>query len=234
MLARPARLGSVRLVAVDGSSGSGKTTFAAALADAVARCAGGTVVRPARTSVSDPARDAGLAVPFAPGSPVPDRPALDLSALDLSALDLTGPDSPAPGPLVAVVSTDLLATWQEPLQWWPLVEEHLLSPLADGRAAQLPVLRWVSGHPRPGGLLHVPVIDVLILEGVSAGRAAVTDRLSALIWVEVPDPVLRLERAVQRDGEPMREYLRRWQFQEAEHFAADGTAARADLVIHPS
>lgn len=138
------------------------------------------------------------------------------------------------GPTVAVVSTDLLATWQQPLQWWPLVEEHLLGPLSGGRVAHLPVRRWVSGHPRPGGLLHVPVVDVLILEGVSAGRASVTDRLSALIWVEVPDPAQRLERAVQRDGESMRKYLRRWQQQEAEHFAVDGTAARADLVIRPS
>jgi uridine kinase len=42
VLARPARLGSVRLVAVDGPSGGGKSTFAARLAGAV-RAAGASV-----------------------------------------------------------------------------------------------------------------------------------------------------------------------------------------------
>ncbi|GIJ27565.1 hypothetical protein Vqi01_27270 [Micromonospora qiuiae] len=40
VLARPARLGRTRLVAVDGPSGAGKTVFAARLADALARLGG--------------------------------------------------------------------------------------------------------------------------------------------------------------------------------------------------
>jgi hypothetical protein len=67
---------------------------------------------------------------------------------------------------------------------------------------------------------------------VSAARAAVTNRLSVAVWVEVLDRAVRLERAVARDGEATRPYLVRWQAQEAEHFASDGTKARADVVIH--
>lgn len=136
-------------------------------------------------------------------------------------------------PEVRVVSTDLLATWEDPLGWWPILEEHLLAPIARGHAARMPVVAWVSGVPRPGGVLDVPPTDVLVLEGVSAGRAAVSSRLTALIWVEVTEASDRLERAVARDGELMRPYLERWQHDEAAHFERDGTRLRADIVIHP-
>jgi uridine kinase len=105
--------------------------------------------------------------------------------------------------------------------------------LAAGVAADLPVVQWISGNPRPGGSVHVPPVDVLVLEGVSSGRAAVTDRLTVLVWVEVPDPTQRLERAVGRDGEAMRAFLARWQHDEDVHFRSDGTRGRADVVITP-
>jgi uridine kinase len=203
-------LGPTQLVAVDGPSGSGKTYLAPPLAAAIADLIGGRVIRPERTAGSQPAPDAG---------PAP--------------RDSSPPDRAHAGPLVAVLSTDLLATWEHPLDWWPLLEQHLLSPLGAGLAADLPVVQWVSGHPRPGGSVHLPPVDVLVLEGVSAGRSAVTGRLSALVWVEVPDRAERLERAVGRDGEAMRPFLQRWQSDEQAHFAADGTRDRADVLIAP-
>lgn len=210
-LARPARLGSTRLVAVDGPSGSGKTSLAQPLARAFAEGIGGDVVRPERR-VGARAGAAGGDSPAAASYSIPSREAR---------------------PLVTVVSTDLLATWQHPLDWWPTLEKHLLAPLAAGLAAAMPVLKWVSGNPRPGGVIIVPPVDVLVLEGVSSGRRAVADRLSALAWVEIADRGARLERAVARDGEPMRPFLARWQRDEDAHFAADGTRARADVVIVP-
>ncbi len=95
------------------------------------------------------------------------------------------------------------------------------------------MLEWVSGNPRPGGSITVPPVDVLVLEGVSSGRCAIADRLSALVWVEIADRAARLERAVARDGESMRSFLARWQLDEDAHFTADGTRARADVVIAP-
>jgi uridine kinase len=219
-LARPPLLGSVRLIAVDGPSGSGKTTLAAVLADRIAALAGGRVVRPARSKG-----------PTAEAVARPDRPRTALSDLDR---DPTHQETPHLSvPTVAVVSTDLLATWEEPLSWWPILEADLLEPLASGRQAILHVVQWISGKPRPGGHIVVPVVDVLVLEGVSAARNAVTNRLSVAVWVEVLDQAVRLERAVARDGEATRPYLFRWQKQEAEHFASDGTRVRADVVIHP-
>jgi hypothetical protein len=74
---------------------------------------------------------------------------------------------------------------------------------------------------------------MLILEGVSAGRWTLADRITTLVWVEIADRALRLERAVARDGESSRRHLQRWQDQEDAHFAADGTKLRADLVVRP-
>ena len=212
VVARPARLGGTRLVAVDGPSGSGKTSLAAPLAAAIAALVGGDVISLRRTSGES--RVGSGRHPSESSSP---------------------PPMPDPGSRkrIAVVSTDLLATWEHPLGWWPLLQDHLLEPLASGIAADLPVVQWISGNPRPGGSVHVPPVDVLVLEGVSSGRAAVTDRLTALVWVEVPGPARRLERAVKRDGEEMRPYLARWQHDEDAHFRADGTRGRADVVITP-
>ena len=134
-------------------------------------------------------------------------------------------------PTVRVVSTDLLATWDDPFGWWSVLDSCLLMPLAAGHPADLPFARWVQGRPEPGGTVRVPVVDVLVLEGVSSGRSAVRDRLSALVWLEVPSRAERLERAVARDGEESRPFLIRWQQDEEAHFAADRTADRADVVV---
>ncbi len=228
---RPARLGATRLVAVDGPSGSGKTSLAAPLAAAIAERLGGRVIRPSRRGDEVPRTDPegdGERVRAGRGPAAAHRGDPGDSG---SHGDGTGGDG---SPLIAVVSTDLLATWEEPLGWWPILDEHLLTPLAAGRIATMPVVQWVSGNPRPGGSIAVPPVDVLVLEGVSSGRAAVIDRMSALVWVEVPDAAVRLERAVARDGEGMRPFLVRWQIDEQAHFAADGTRTRADVVIDPT
>lgn len=218
-ISRPARLGATRLIAIDGPSGSGKTTFAAPLAAALARAIGGDVIVPTRRS--------GVAEHCAPRPAAPAGGAVDSGIAQ-------GPVSGNDMPPVAVVSTDLLATWEHPLDWWPLLEENLLAPIARGETAVLPVIEWVSGNPRPGGAVAVPPVEVLVLEGVSAGRRAIADRLTALVWVEVADAARRLERAVGRDGEAMRPFLVRWQGDEQRHFADEGTRSRADIVIDPA
>jgi len=226
-LVRSARLGSTRLVAVDGPSGSGKTSLAGPLADAIAGAIGGVVIQPRRIGGqgSVDARE-GAGAGADGGAAVANGAHPGTSSYSVR--------EPIPSvPRVAVVSTDLLATWEHPLDWWAVMEEFLLAPLATGGIAKMPVMQWVSGNPRPGGSIVVPPVDVLILEGVSSGRSAVAGRLSALVWVEVPGAAERLERAVARDGEAMRPFLARWQVDEAAHFAADGTRGRADVVIDP-
>jgi hypothetical protein len=77
----------------------------------------------------------------------------------------------------------------------------------------------------------VPVPDVLVLEGVTCGRAAIRAELSLLVWVEAPGPV-RLARGLDRDGPALRPDWLRWMAEEAQHFARDRTADYADIRVN--
>jgi hypothetical protein len=169
----PPRLGTVRLVAIDGPSGSGKSMLA-------------------------------------------DRVVAGLRAAGYS----TG-----------LVRTDHFATWDDPVSWWPRLVDGVLRPLAGGRPGHYRAIQWVDGQPRPGPDITVEVPDVLVLEGVSAGRRSVRSWLSGLIWCAHPDPAERLERAVARDGEQCREPLRAWQRFEFGWFAVDDPRSAADVHI---
>ncbi|OLT45403.1 hypothetical protein BJF85_19310 [Saccharomonospora sp. CUA-673] len=158
------RLGAVRLLAIDGRSGAGKTRLAAEIVDV-------------------------------------------LTARHVDT---------------ALVSTDDFATWDEPVSWWPRLATGVLTPLAAGRPGRYRRTEWApDGRPHLGAWVDVPVPDVLVLEGVSAGRRSVRDVVSLLCWLEVGDPRVRLERAVARDGEWSRPHLRRWQRFESGWFAVD-------------
>jgi hypothetical protein len=78
----------------------------------------------------------------------------------------------------------------------------------------------------------VPVAapDVLLLEGVTAARAAARQRLTLSVFVAAPAE-LRLRRGIERDGEALRPHWLRWQADEERHFAADGTLDAVDLVV---
>lgn len=173
LLAAPARLGDVRVLAIDGPSGTGKTTFAAAVAGELRARGGNTVVVP----------------------------------------------------------TDHFATWDDPVSWWPRLADGVLTPLSGGVPGGYRAVDWSSGQPRPGRWIHVPVPAVLLLEGVSAGRASVRPLLSLLCWMCGPDEGARLDKAVARDGEADRAHLRAWQDFERGWFAIDDTANRAKSHI---
>jgi hypothetical protein len=69
----------------------------------------------------------------------------------------------------------------------------------------------------------VDVPEVLVLEGVSSGRASVRPSLSYLCWLDGPEAATRLERAVARDGEASRHLLGLWQAFERGWFEVDRT-----------
>jgi hypothetical protein len=125
----------------------------------------------------------------------------------------------AAGVRVVVVPTDHFATWADPVAWWPRLVAGVLLPLRDGRAGAYRRMDWSGGVPRLGDVVRVPVPDVLVVEGMSAGRASVRARLTVLAWVELPDAGQRLARAVARDGEHSRARLAAWQRFERGWFA---------------
>ncbi|MDQ3577345.1 MAG: uridine kinase [Actinomycetota bacterium] len=131
----------------------------------------------------------------------------------------------------ALVSTDDFATWADPVAWWPRLVDGVLAPAAAGRHGRYRRMDWSDGPPRLGESVTVDIADVMIIEGVSAGRRAVSRSLSVLVWVEMPDSSARLERAVTRDGEANRAELARWQTFENGWFAVDGARDRASVRV---
>jgi len=139
-----------------------------------------------------------------------------------------GPDGGAGG--VAVVHTDeLLDGWDDQVTFWPRLEEWVLGPLRSGRAGALQVYDWVAGRRRVDWK-PVPVTPVLIIEGVTAARAALRPELSLVVFLTAPLAV-RTARVLDRDGAQVRADLLRWQRGEDAFFAADRTARHADVVV---
>jgi uridine kinase len=166
------RLGPVRLVAVDGPAGSGKTT----LAEALAR---GLVVR-----------------------------GLDTAVLHLD--DLYDGWTGLEGSL------------------WPRLAVQVLEPLRRGRPGRYQRYDWHAGAF--DGWVDVPVPQVLVLEGCGSARRAADPFVVLRVWVEAP-PDVRLARGLERDGEAERTHWERWMHDEAAHFAAERTRARADVRL---
>ena len=129
-----------------------------------------------------------------------------------------------------VVSTDDFATWDDPVSWWPRFVQDVLIPIELGKTARYRCTEWTDGHPHPGAHREIEPPEVLVMEGVSAGRRSIYATLSHLVWCELPDETTRLERAVARDGEQARKHLLTWQEFELGWFAVDQTKARADVV----
>lgn len=166
ILAGPARCGPVRLVAIDGPGGAGKSTFSARLAKALGHA--------------------------------------------------------------AVVHTDDFAAWDNPLNWWPRLEQQVLQPLEAGCTGRYQRYDW---EQRVLAEWHeVPAVGAVVLEGVSSARRAVAERLSYTVWIEV-DPRERLRRGLERDGPDALPLWQTWMADEDRHYAQDQTMHHADLVV---
>ena len=156
----------LRLVAVDGPGGAGKSTFAARLAAAL------------------------------DGAPV--------------------------------VHTDDLACHQHPTTWWPLLEEWVLGPLAAGRPARFQRYDWE--RRRRTEWCDIPAAPVVLIEGVTAARAAIRARLTLSVWVQT-DRERRLRRGLHRDGAGLAGFWAEWMVEEDAFYAADPVSEAVDLVV---
>jgi uridine kinase len=126
-----------------------------------------------------------------------------------------------------IVHTDDFASWENPVDWWPALLEQVLEPLARGEPAAFVPNSW-GGPPKervvvePGG--------VVVLEGVTASRAAFRPYLAYSIWVETPRE-LCLARGLERDGEEARPQWEAWMEAEDAYIAAERPAEHADLIV---
>jgi uridine kinase len=127
---------------------------------------------------------------------------------------------------------DLLDGWDDQFTFWARLERLVLGPLRRGETATYQRYRWDLGK-FGGDPVTVEPAPVVLLEGVSAARRAIRPELSLAVYVSAPRG-LRFARAVERDGDDsvaFRAYLERWRAAEDRHFAEDGTAAAADLIV---
>jgi hypothetical protein len=110
----------------------------------------------------------------------------------------------------------------------PRLDAWVLVPLRSGLPGRHLVYDWRRGCYAEWR--EVPIAPCLIVEGTGAGQRLVDQRATLRVWLQAP-PGLRLARSLARDGDHHRADLERWQEAESEHFEADGTALRADLVV---
>jgi len=109
-----------------------------------------------------------------------------------------------------------------------LVPRWLLEPLSAGEPG-----RWRRWDWHAGALAErheVPASGVLVLEGCGSTARPSDPYTTLRIWVDAPVE-LRTARGMERDGAQVLPFWRAWQADEEEHFAADGTRARADLLV---
>lgn len=135
----------------------------------------------------------------------------------------------AAGGAPVVRTDDLLDGWADQFTFWPRLEEWVLWPLRAGRPGGYRRYDWHRGEFGTEEV-SVPVTPLLILEGVSTARVTAVPDLTYAVFVTAPS-ALRRQRAIARDGPAILPQLDLWRRAERDHFAADGTVNRANLVV---
>lgn len=104
----------------------------------------------------------------------------------------------------------------------------LLEPLAAGAPGHYRRYDWHAG--RFAGTVTVDPVPLLVLEGVGSGSARFAELVTVLVWVEAPLDVRR-RRGLARDGDSFAPHWESWAKAERDHFAAQRTRERADLIV---
>lgn len=109
-----------------------------------------------------------------------------------------------------------------------LIVKGVLEQLAVGEVGTIP--RWDWEHERPGTLIGIAPVPLLIVEGVGSGARVCRPYLSLLIWLGAPT-ALRKARALSRDGEVYAPFWDMWADQERRLFEAEGTRVAAEVLV---
>ncbi len=157
---------------------------------------------------------------------------------DVTVVAVDGPSGAGKSTLAAALSTrldapvvhldDIYRGWDGLDEAVMLVTSQVLEPLSRGEHAAY--RRWDWQERRLADVVSVSWAPLLILEGVGSSARPAGDYAAVRVWVDA-DRDIRFERAMARDGESYRPLWEHWARQEVELFAADGTAARADVLV---
>lgn len=133
-------------------------------------------------------------------------------------------------PGAAVVHTDDVAWHHAFFDWADLLAEGVLEPVRAGRSVRFRPPAW-DERDRPGAITVPAGCPLVLVEGVGAGRRALTPLLDAVLWVQ-SDHVLARARGIERDGGPEHEaFWDEWDAEERPFLAADRPWERAVLTV---
>lgn len=135
----------------------------------------------------------------------------------------------------ALVHTDDIAWHLHPIEWAGVLTEGVIEPWRRGELVEFRPPGWID-HGRDG-VVSVPVTDVLVVEGVGAGRAALASSADLVVWVQSNRDEAR-RRGIERDvqlGRTMAEAVAFWdewmRFEEP-FLATDQPWTRAAMTVN--
>jgi hypothetical protein len=131
-------------------------------------------------------------------------------------------------PRAAVVHTDDIAWFHARFDWVELMREGVLEPVHRGEPVAYRPPPW-GARSRPGAVEVPAPCDLLIVEGVGAGRRELGDLLDAAVWVQSDRDVAR-ERGIARDGGDVTGWDE-WQSEEVPYLERDRPWERADVIV---
>ena len=125
---------------------------------------------------------------------------------------------------------DLYSGWEDALgeSLTETFTHSLLPGLESGQAYFLPRFDWILNeysHP-----FYQLSADLVIVEGVGAGQAALRAASALSIWIEVSDEV-GLIRVLNRDGAGIRKEMHNFQISQRAHFSKEKTKESADFFF---
>lgn len=124
---------------------------------------------------------------------------------------------------------DLYPGWDGLVAGVGVLAGRVLAPLARGERVRQPVWDWANS--RWGAEKPLAVTRLVVVEGCGSSVDPAGEYAAVRVWVDAPAPV-RKARALARDGATFAPHWHRWAAQERALFTADGTRARADLVVN--
>lgn len=129
-----------------------------------------------------------------------------------------------------VVHLDDVASHAALFDWVDRLTDQVTGPLSRGETAHLEVYDWERRTFRGRARVRVPAADVVLLEGVGAGRRSLRPLLAGLLWMDVP-PLEAWTRGRRRDGEALAGFWDFWTKAERAHFAGDPSYEFAHFLV---
>lgn len=125
---------------------------------------------------------------------------------------------------------DLYNGWSNPFsdELVQRVTKQILKPYLISNSASYQKYNWVNktfsetvdiSHPK-----------YLILEGVGSGQSSFRGYIQKLIWIDL-DPTIGYQRVIKRDGEHIKESMKKFLIDQEKHFNAELTNNHADYII---